>query len=64
VPSVIGMDGEEADTALTAAGFYVEVNVQQSNQPAGTVIAQRPQAGLRAEQTSTVTIIVSQSLSH
>jgi hypothetical protein len=59
VPSVIGMGQSAAEDLLRRAGFYVEVRLADSTQPAGTVIAQSPQAGTTAEQTSTVTITVS-----
>ena len=60
VPSVIGLDQASAALALEDAGFYVEVRVEPSTQPAGTVIYQSPSAGTSATQTSTVTITVSE----
>jgi beta-lactam-binding protein with PASTA domain len=41
----------------------VELRLAISTQPAGTVIAQSPQAGTSAFQTSTVTITVSKDTS-
>jgi hypothetical protein len=64
VPSVIGMAESAAEQLLQRAGFFVEVRVADSTQPAGTVIAQSPQAGTSAYQTSTVTITVSKATSH
>jgi penicillin-binding protein 1A len=59
VPSVIGLGQRAAEDLLQRAGFYVEVRLSDSTQPVGTVIAQSPQAGTTAYQTSTVTITVS-----
>jgi penicillin-binding protein 1A len=63
VPSVIGMSESGAKQLLERAGFYVEARLQVSTQPVGTVIAQSPQAGTSAYQTSTVTITVSKDTS-
>ena len=63
VPSVIGMSQSGAEQLLQRAGFYVEVRLADSTQPVGTVIAQTPQAGTSAYQTSTVTITVSKDTS-
>ena len=60
VPSVIGLDQASAALALEDSGFYVEVRVEPSTQPAGTVIYQSPSAGTSATQTSTVTVTVSE----
>jgi penicillin-binding protein 1A len=59
VPSVIGLTQHAAEDLLQRAGFFVEVRLADSTQPVGTVIAQSPQAGTSAYQTSTVTITVS-----
>jgi penicillin-binding protein 1A len=59
VPSVIGLTQRAAEDLLQRAGFYVEVRLADSTQPVGTVIAQSPQAGTSAYQTSAVTITVS-----
>jgi penicillin-binding protein 1A len=58
VPSVIGLDQATASLALEAGGFYVDVRIEPSTQPPGTVIYQSPSAGTEAAQTSTVTITV------
>jgi penicillin-binding protein 1A len=59
LPSVIGLNQEAAESVLREAGFYVDVGVEGSTQPAGTVISQTPAAGTSAQQTSTIRIIVS-----
>jgi membrane peptidoglycan carboxypeptidase len=61
VPSVIGLDQSTAEQALEESGFYLDVRVEASTQPPGTVIYQSPSAGTDAAQTSTVTITVSRS---
>jgi serine/threonine-protein kinase len=58
VPSVIGLDRDDAVSRLHAAGFNVSVRIVASDQPEGTVVAQDPQAGSRLIQTGTVTISV------
>ena len=63
VPSVIGMAQSSAEQLLQRAGFFVEVRLAVSTQPVGTVVAQSPQAGTSAYQTSTVTITVSKDTS-
>lgn len=60
VPSVIGMKQGEAVHELRSAGFNVAVELVPSSQPGGTVVAQDPDGGSRAQQTSTVTISVSE----
>ncbi len=63
VPSVIGMRQAEAVGVLRAAGFNVAVELVPSEQPAGTVVAQDPDGGSSAQQTSTVTIQVAEAAS-
>jgi penicillin-binding protein 1A len=58
VPSVVGMRQAEAIGVLRAAGFNVAVELVSSGQPPGTVVAQDPDGGSSAQQTSTVTIQV------
>ena len=60
VPSVIGMKQGEAVRDLRSAGFNVAVELVPSGQPGGVVVAQDPDGGSRAQQTSTVTISVSE----
>jgi penicillin-binding protein 1A len=57
-PSVIGFDEHEASARLEDAGFFVKVRTETSTQPRGTVIYQRPAAGIEALQTSVVEITV------
>lgn len=60
VPDVVGLSQEEAERALTAAGFNVEV--EQSFDAvalAGEVVSQDPAAGQRAASGSTIFIGVS-----
>ena len=60
VPNVVGMPRADAETAIEGAGYSVgEVVEQPSNQPRGEVIGTRPRGGERAQQPSTVSIIVS-----
>jgi penicillin-binding protein 1A len=63
VPSAIGLREGPAIDLLRSAGFAANVVYAPSDQRAGTVIAQDPQAGQRALQTSTVTITVSKKVS-
>ncbi|OFW78066.1 MAG: hypothetical protein A2Z48_01715 [Actinobacteria bacterium RBG_19FT_COMBO_70_19] len=63
VPSVIGMKQNEAVSVLRSAGFNVAVELVPSDQPSGTVVAQDPDGGERALQTSTVTISVAEEAS-
>jgi penicillin-binding protein 1A len=61
VPSVVGFAQAEAMATLEEAGFYVQVEVAESTQPAGTVIYQSPSAGTTEFQTSTVTVTVAKA---
>jgi penicillin-binding protein 1A len=61
VPSAIGQLQSAAQELLTQAGFFVQVRVEQSTQPPGTVIAQWPTPGGTALQASTVTITVARA---
>ena len=45
VPSLIGLEQEEAERRLDEEGFEDEVKEVDSERPAGTVVAQRPEAG-------------------
>ncbi|MDX6396773.1 MAG: eukaryotic-like serine/threonine-protein kinase [Gaiellaceae bacterium] len=58
VPDVVGTTSSEATKALRDAGFDVNVVAVPSDQPPGTVVAQRPAAGGEAEKGSTVRINV------
>jgi penicillin-binding protein 1A len=62
VPSVVGLDQEEAVSMLEGAGFHVDVAQKRSAQPAGTVVDQSPAGGEEALMASTVTITVSSGI--
>jgi beta-lactam-binding protein with PASTA domain len=60
VPNVIGQSQSQATAALQAASFAVAIDkVPSSTVPAGTVPDQSPAAGVLAQPSTTVTIIVS-----
>lgn len=59
VPGVVGKERADAESALRAAGFAVEVDEEESEDAEpGTVTAQTPGAGERASEGSTVKIVV------
>jgi beta-lactam-binding protein with PASTA domain/tRNA A-37 threonylcarbamoyl transferase component Bud32 len=58
VPNVIGKDQATATAELHQAGFEVDPQTQNSDQPQGVVIDQQPNGG-QAPKGSTVTIVVS-----
>ena len=61
VPGVVTKNQDEADTALTKAGFKIDVRQDYSDTvPAGTVISQDPPAGSSVAKFSTVNLVVSQ----
>ncbi len=63
VPAVEGRSREEAEQALTEAGFKVEVEEAFSDSvPEGDVISQSPAGGRQATKGRTVTITVSQGV--
>jgi serine/threonine-protein kinase len=59
VPDVTGLPSEEAVAALREAGLSAEQREVDGDDPAGTVVAQEPEAGAEAERGSTVRIDVS-----
>ena len=59
VPSVVGMDQASAQNTLSNAGFSVSVTNQNSDSPAGTVIAQSVSGSISADADRSVTITVS-----
>ena len=59
VPSVVGLTEQEARDVLERDGFEVEVEDEESDEPADTVLAQEPEAGTRLEEGGTVTLTVS-----
>jgi len=63
VPAVEGQSREEAEQALTEAGFKVDVEEEFSESvPEGDVISQSPEGGRQATKGRTVTITVSQGV--
>jgi beta-lactam-binding protein with PASTA domain len=58
VPSVVGMDEEQAVALLKSYGFVVSVSVEDAVGVAGRVVSQDPGAGTRALQGTTVTLVV------
>ncbi|MGD9954453.1 MAG: PASTA domain-containing protein, partial [Candidatus Nanopelagicales bacterium] len=62
VPNVVGSSEAQAQSDLRNAGFDVEViQLETSNQPEGTVLAQSPQAGTVAVRGTLVTITVAKA---
>jgi len=59
VPPVVGQPFESARATLQGAGFRVEVQDVDSNQPRGTVVAQSPEGNTLAPRRSLVTLSVS-----
>lgn len=59
VPDVVGMDLDRAKEALAHAGFRAEITEVFSEEPAGTVVSQRPPYPARAPQGETVELEVS-----
>jgi eukaryotic-like serine/threonine-protein kinase len=59
VPDVVGMTEAAARRALRAAGFSVAITGVPSAEPAGTVIAQPPRAGVDVHKGSSVELRVS-----
>nr|MBA3412711.1 Stk1 family PASTA domain-containing Ser/Thr kinase [Actinomycetota bacterium] len=59
VPSVVGQSFESASSELTQAGFAVARTDVESNEPAGRVVDQSPDAGSAAAKGSTVSVSVS-----
>lgn len=60
VPDVKGRQVDDARASLQGAGFVVgPTNTQTDSSPSGTVIAQSPEAGTKADKGSTITLTVS-----
>jgi beta-lactam-binding protein with PASTA domain len=59
VPDVVGLSTAAAVTKLRAAGFKVKASEVFSPKPRGTVVAQNPTAGARADKGSQVKLQVS-----
>ena len=60
VPDVVGMDEDEADRALREAGLRPQVRRVRSDEPAGTVLRQRPAAGADVDPDTVVRLDVAQ----
>ena len=58
VPQVVGLSEEDAKTALSAAGFSVEVDYQLADSDLGTVLSCSLNAGDRVDPSTTATITV------
>jgi beta-lactam-binding protein with PASTA domain len=58
VPKVVGLQREQAESELEAAGLTAEVTEQESTQPAGTVLKQDPQAGTSVDKGVAVELTV------
>jgi serine/threonine-protein kinase len=63
VPSLVGQTEAEAGATLQRLGLRVNVVRVPSSEPIGTVVAQRPQTGVRAPKGSIVRINVSRGAS-
>ena len=61
VPDVVGLGQQQADSALQVAGFVLaqDVMLQESDQPRGTVLSTKPEAGTKVSAPSTVVLTVS-----
>ena len=59
VPEVVGLSTDAATAQLTRAGFRTQVQRVPSDQPEGTVVAQAPGGGARAQRGRVVRINVS-----
>ena len=59
VPSVTGKTLDDAKNDLKVLNFSVRTIEQPSDQPAGTVLSQKPQAGTEARVSSIITLVVS-----
>ncbi|MBA3365398.1 MAG: Stk1 family PASTA domain-containing Ser/Thr kinase [Actinobacteria bacterium] len=60
VPPVVGQSFESASAELTSEGFAVARVDVESDQPAGTVVGQDPDANALASEGSTITLSVSE----
>ncbi|CAM3984112.1 Stk1 family PASTA domain-containing Ser/Thr kinase [Helcobacillus massiliensis] len=59
VPSVVGLSRDQAESALSDAGFTVDVSEKEDpEQTPGTVLEQSPEAGEMLDSGSTVRIVV------
>jgi serine/threonine-protein kinase len=58
VPKLTGLPRSEAEQQLSGAGLQADVSEQESDQPAGTVLAQDPAAGTTVDKGATVKLTV------
>jgi serine/threonine-protein kinase len=58
VPKLTGLQRSEAEQQLSSAGLQADVGEQESDQPAGTVLAQDPVAGTTVDKGATVKLTV------
>jgi serine/threonine-protein kinase len=61
VPKVVGLQRDEAEAQLEAAGLKAEVTEQETTQPAGTVMQQDPTTGTRVDRGATVQLTVAKA---
>jgi eukaryotic-like serine/threonine-protein kinase len=59
VPNVVGLTEGGARDVLADQGFEAEVELEDSDEPEDTVVAQEPEAGERLEESGTVVLTVS-----
>jgi serine/threonine-protein kinase len=59
VPAVVGLRIDDAVTRLQADGFKVKIARQFNDKPAGVVFGQNPAAAVKADEGSTVRLLVS-----
>ena len=62
VPDVVGLNRVEAIARLDDAGFLVNEETQDSDEPEGEVLSQNPPAGSEPREGSRVTIVVSNGI--
>lgn len=62
VPDVVGLDRSQAASMLRGAGFVVNQNSQDSDEPEDQVLSQDPAAGTEAKDGSVVTITYSSGI--
>jgi serine/threonine-protein kinase len=61
VPDVVGMEQQQAEDALRAAGFKVEIEAEEYSEtiPQGSVVRQNPEAGEMLKEEGTVRLVIS-----
>jgi eukaryotic-like serine/threonine-protein kinase len=59
IPDVVGLTTDDGTAQLTQAGFRTQVQRVPGNEPEGTVVAQNPRGGTRAQRGRVVRINVS-----